>query len=79
MKTKDIYRIELEDNGGRTFTTFDSYEDYEDYMSDLAVEAWDSRDEVNTKELFNFNTWVIVFDTNGDLRSLTPKQFKAQA
>lgn len=79
MDIKNIYRIELEDNEGSTFTTFGTYEDYEDYMSDLVVEAYDCGDEISESELFAFNTWVVVFDTNGDLRSLTLEQFKAQA
>ena len=76
---KNIYCVELEDNEGHVFETFNNYQDYSEYVSDLAVEAYDSTSEISVTELFNFKTWVVVFDTNGDLRSLTLEQFKAQA
>lgn len=72
-----IYAIELEDNNGGLLESFDTYEEYEDYMSDLVVEAYDCGDEVSESELFAFKTWIVVLESNGDLRSLTPEQFKA--
>lgn len=77
-KMKKVYAVELEDNEGRTFERFNTYQDYKDYVSDLAIESYDSRDEVNGDKLFNFKTWIVVFDDDyGELRSLTPEQFKA--
>ena len=76
---KNIYRIELEDNEGRVFETFNTYQDYSEYVSDLVIESNDSIGEVSFSDLFNFKTWVVVFDNNGDLRSLTLEQFKVQA
>lgn len=71
-----IYAIELENNNGGLLETFNTYEAYDEYVSDLAVEAYDSRDEINAEDLFNFKTWIVVLEDNGDLRSLTPEQFK---
>ena len=79
MDNKAIYSIELEDTEGRTFARFNTYQEYAEYMADLVVEAYDCGDEISEADLFNFNTWIIVFDNNGELRSLTPEQFKAQA
>lgn len=79
MTIKDIYNIELEDHEGRVFERFNTYEEYSEYMADLVVEAYDSISEVSFNDLSDFKTWVVVFDTNGDLRSLTLEQFKAQA
>lgn len=72
-----IYAIELEDNNGDLLESFDTYEEYDEYVSDLAVEAYDSRYEINEDNLFDFKTWIVVFDNNGDLHRLTPEQFKA--
>ena len=79
MNNKAIHSIELEDNNGRTFARFNTYQEYAEYMADLAVETYDCGGEVSEAGLFNFKTWIVVFDNNGELRSLTPKQFKAQA
>lgn len=79
MTKKALYKIEIENSKGEVFESFNSLEDYHNYVSDLAVEAWDSRDELDSKELFDFMTWFIVIDNNGDFRSLTSEQFKAQA
>ena len=73
-----IYAIELENNNGNLLESFNTYEAYDEYVSDLAIEAYDSHDEINADELFNFKTWFVVFENNGDLRSLTPEQFKSQ-
>lgn len=75
MDNKSIHSIELEDTEGHTFARFNTYQEYADYMYDLAVEAYDSISEVSEADLFNFKTWVVVFDNNGDLRSLTMEQF----
>lgn len=77
MDIKNIYCVELEDHDGRVFETFNTYEDYLGYVSDLAVEAYDSIYEISVTELFNFETWVVVFDNNGELRSLPLEKFKA--
>ena len=79
MTNKALYKIEIENNNGEVIESFNSLGDYEDFLSDLAVEAWDSRDEINSNELFNFTPWFVIIDNNGDFRSLTSEQFKALA
>ena len=79
MTNKALYKIEIENNNGEVIESFNNLGDYDDFLSDLAVEAWDSRDEINSNELFNFITWYVVIDNNGDFRSLTSEQFKALA
>ena len=79
MTNKALYKIEIENNNGEVIESFNNFGDYDDFLSDLAVEAWDSRDEVNSNELFNFVTWFVVMDETGNFKSLTPEQFKALA
>ena len=79
MNKNRLYKVEIENNNGKVIESFNSLGDYDDFLSDLAVEAWDSRDEINSNELFNFITWYVVIDNNGDFRSLTSEQFKALA
>lgn len=79
MDINNIYCVELEDRNGRIFQKFNTYQEYAEYMADLVVESYDCGDEVSGGDLFNFKTWVVIFDNNGDLRSLTLEQFKAQA
>ena len=75
---KALYKIEIENkNNGEVVESFNNINDYNDFINDLAVEAWDNRGEVNSSELFNFMTWYVVVDNDGDFRSLTSEQFKA--
>ena len=77
MKKTALYKVELEDNHGHVFDAFNNLEEYHSYMSDLAVEAYDSRAETGNADLFNFITWFIIIDETGNFKSLTPEQFKA--
>lgn len=79
MKKTALYKVELEDNHGRVFDAFNNLEDYHSFMSDLSVEAYDSREETNNANLFNFVTWFVVLDETGNFKSLTPDQFKELA
>lgn len=79
MTNKALYKIEIENNNGEVIESFNNLGEYNEFLSDLAVEAWDSRDEIDSDELFNFVTWYVVIDNNGDFRSLTSEQFKALA
>ena len=79
MNNNMLYRVEIENNNGEVIESFNNLGEYNDFLSDLSVEAWDSRDEIDSDELFNFVTWYVVIDNNGDFMSLTGEQFKAQA
>lgn len=77
MDINNIYCVELEDRNGRIFEKFNTYRDYLEYVSDLTIESYDSIYEVGFSDLFNFKTWVVIFDNNGDLKSLPLEKFKA--
>ena len=79
MKKNALYKIEIENNNGEVVESFNNLDDYNEFIGDLAVEAWDNKGEVSNGELFNFTTWYVIIDNDGDFRSLTSEQFKALA